>query len=76
MKENRRERRERSKRRGREKQKKEIFPMLRWLKLNGLRRKVNPHIVSYAWVPKSWSFVKLHEIGNFPTLNIFSLKVM
>ena len=63
MKENRRERRERSKRRGREKQKKEIFLVLRWLELDGLRRKVDPHIVSY-------------EIGNFTTSNIFSLKVM
>ena len=40
------------------------------------RRKVDPRIASYAWVPKSWSFVKLHKVGNFPTLNIFSLKVM
>ena len=40
------------------------------------RRKVDPHITSYVWVPKSWSFVKLQEIGNFPTLNIFSLKAM
>ena len=22
---------------------------------------------SYAWTPKSWSFIKLHEVGNFPT---------
>ena len=42
----------------------------------GARRKVDPRIASYAWVPKSWSFVKLHEVGNFPTLNIFSLKAM
>ena len=42
----------------------------------GARRKVNPHIASYAWIPKSWSFVKLHEVGNFPTLIIFSLKVI
>ena len=42
----------------------------------GTRGKVGPCIESYAWVPKSWSFVKLHEVGNFPTLNIFSLKVM
>ena len=40
------------------------------------RRKVDPRIASYAWVPKSWSFVKLHEVGNFLTLNIFSLKAM
>ena len=35
------------------------------------RSKVDPHIASYAWVPKSWSFVKLHEVENFPTWIIF-----
>ena len=40
------------------------------------RRKVDPRITSYTWVQKSGSFVKLHEVGNFFTLNIFSLKVM
>ena len=29
---------------------------------------------SYAWTPKSWSFVKLHEVGNFPACVISSLK--
>ena len=33
----------------------------------GARRKVDPCIASYAWVPKSGSFVKLHEVENFPT---------
>ena len=42
----------------------------------GARRKVDPRIVSYAWVPKSWSFIKLHEVESFPTWNIFSLKAM
>ena len=42
----------------------------------GARGKVCPCNEGYAWVPKSWSFVKLHEVGNFPTLNIFSLKVI
>ena len=32
-----------------------------------VKGKVDPPIESYAWVPKSWSFVKLHEIENFPT---------
>ena len=41
----------------------------------GARRKVDPRIASYVCVPKSWSFVKLHEVGNFPSWNIFSLKV-
>ena len=40
------------------------------------RRKVDPRIASYTWVPKSWSFINFHEIGNFHTLNIFSLKAM
>ena len=31
---------------------------------------------SYAWTLKSWSFVKLHEVGNFPTCVISSLKVI
>ena len=38
------------------------------------RRKVDPRIASYAWVQKSWSFIKLHEVGNFPTCNISNLK--
>ena len=42
----------------------------------GVRDKVHLRDESYAWVPKSWTFVKLHEVGNFPTLNIFSLKAM
>ena len=42
----------------------------------GARRKVDPRIASYVWVPKSWSFVKLHEVGNFPTWVISSLKVI
>ena len=44
-------------RKGREKQKREIFSAFRRSKLDGSRRKVNPCIKSYAWVPKSWSFV-------------------
>ena len=28
------------------------------------------------WVSKSWSFVKLHEVGNVPALVISSLKVI
>ena len=40
----------------------------------GARSKVGPRIKSYAWVPKSWSFIKLHKVGNFPTWIIFSLK--
>ena len=42
----------------------------------GVRRKVYPHIACYVWVPKSCSFVKLHEVGNFSAWNIFSLKAI
>ena len=42
----------------------------------GVRGKVDPRIASYAWVPKSWSFVKLYEVENFPTWNIFNIKAM
>ena len=35
------------------------------------RGKVSPRNEGYAWVPKSWSFVKLHEVENFPTWIIF-----
>ena len=38
--------------------------------------KVDLRIASYAWAPKSWSFVKLHEVGNFPTCVISSLKAI
>ena len=31
---------------------------------------------SYAWTPKSWSFVKLHEVENFPTCVISSLNAI
>ena len=62
--------------RERKKQKRRIFQAFRRLKLDGPRRKVDPRIARYAWVPKSWSFVKLRKVGNFPTWNIFSLKAM
>ena len=42
----------------------------------GARGKVGPRNEGYAWVPKSWSFVKLHEVGNFPTWVISSLKAI
>ena len=40
------------------------------------RGKVHPRIESYVWVPKSRTFVKLHEVGNFHTWNIYNLKVI
>ena len=40
----------------------------------GTEGKVDLRDESYEWTPKSWSFVKLHEVGNFPTCIISSLK--
>ena len=51
----------------RERKKMGIFLAFRRSKLDDHRRKVDPRIAGYAWVPKSWSFFKLHEVGNFPT---------
>ena len=42
----------------------------------GVRRKVDPRIMSYMWVLKSWSFFEFHEVGNFPTWIISSLKAI
>ena len=58
------------------KRKKVHFPAFRQSKLDGLSIKVDPRIASYVWVPKSWSFVKLHEVWNFPTWIIFTLKAI
>ena len=44
--------------------------------LVGAEGKVDLRDESYAWTPKSWSFVKLHEVGNFPTCVISSLKAI
>ena len=54
---------------------------LRFMKIGpqvfvGTEGKVDLHDESYAWTPKSWSFVKLHEVENFPTCVISSLKAM
>ena len=42
----------------------------------GIEGKVDLRDESYAWTPKSWSFVKLHEVGNFPTCVISNLKAI
>ena len=42
----------------------------------GARVKVDPRNESYVWVPKSGSFVKLQEVGNFPTWIISNLKAI
>ena len=53
-----------------------IFPAFQRSNPDGPRVKVGPHNEGYAWVPKSGSFVKLQEVGNFPNLIICSLKVI
>ena len=42
----------------------------------GTEGKVDLRDESYAWTPKSWSIVKLHEVGNFRICVISSLKAM
>ena len=68
--------REKEREKGERETKREIFPAFRRLNLDGLRVKVDPFIAGYAWVPKSWSFVKLREVKNFPTWIISNLKVI
>ena len=41
----------------------------------GTEGKVDLRDESYAWIPKSWSFDKLREVENFPSV-IFSLKAI
>ena len=60
----------------RRKGKKGNFPAFQRSKLDGLRVKVDPRNESYAWVPKSGSFIKLQEADNFPTWIISSLKAI
>ena len=54
-----REGKQRRERKKGEEGKREKFPMFRWSKLDGPRIKGSPRNESYAWVPKSVSFVKL-----------------
>ena len=42
----------------------------------GTKGKIDLRDESYVWTPKSWSFVKLHAIENFPTCVISSLKAI
>ena len=42
----------------------------------GAKDKVDLRNKGYTWVPKSWSFVKLHEVENFPTCVISILKAI
>ena len=72
---------EETNRRGREKKKKVFRFSLRSMEIGpwvfvGARGKVGQRNEGYAWVPKSWSIFKLHEVGNFPTWIISSLKTI
>ena len=51
--------------REREREKMRICLAFRRSKIDGPRRKVDPRIAGYAWVPKSWIFVKLREVENY-----------
>ena len=42
----------------------------------GTEGKVDLRDESYVWTPKYWSFIKLHEVGNFPTCVISNLKAI
>ena len=44
--------------------------------LDGPKVKVDPRNEGYPWVPKSWSFIILQGVYNFPTWVISSLKVI
>ena len=58
-----RERKGKEKRKG--KGKREDFPELRRLKLNGPSTKVGTRSAIYVWTPKTWSFYKLRKVGIF-----------
>ena len=61
--------------RGRKGEKRKMdFPNVPMVESHRSESKVDPHNEGYAWVPKSRSFFKLQEVGNFPTWIIFSLK--
>ena len=70
------EKKKEKERKGKKRKKIEDFPALRWSKLDGPSTKVGIRSATYVWTPKTWSFDKLHKVGNFLTRFIFSLKVI
>ena len=70
----------RREKRGREKKgikrKMEDFLALQRSKLDGPSIKVGTRIAIYMWTPKTWSFDKLHKVGDFPTRFTLSLKAI
>ena len=63
-------------RKGKGKGEREDFPVLRLSMLDSPNTKVGARSVTYVWIPKSWSFDKLHKVGDFPTWFTFSLKAL
>ena len=54
----------------------EDFLAFRRSKLNGLSIKVGTRSAIYVWTPKTWSFNKLHKVGDFSTQFTLSLKAI
>ena len=59
-----------------EKGKIEDFSALRRLKLDGPSTKVGTRSAINVWTPKTWSFDKLHKVGDSSTQFTLSLKVI
>ena len=71
-----RKKKERKKRKGEKKKKREDFPALQRSKLDGPGTKVFTRSAIYVWTPKTWSFDKLHKVGDFHTRFTLSLKAI
>ena len=54
----------------------EDFLALRRSKLDGPSTNVGICNMIYVWIPKTWSFYKLHKVGDFPTRFTLSLKAI
>ena len=54
----------------------EDFSELHQSKLDSPSTKVVTRSAIYVWIPKTWSFDKLHNVENFPTRFTFNLKVV
>ena len=52
------------------------FPTLRRSKFDCPSTKVGTRNAIYVWTPKSWSFDKLHNVGDFLTRFTLSLKAI
>ena len=55
---------------------KEDFPAFGLSRFDSSSTKVGARSGIYVWIPKSWSFDKLQEVGYFPTWFTFSLKAL